>query len=327
MNTGDILDNNRPSSRMFDDLRSVHDKLVKLGLPMLLVTGNHDKTEPNWLLQLDKHENKGIILIDGLEWTVPGSDLTFAGVGSDDVVALREHLTAMAGRPGKENKVLVTHVLLRDFTYPDPTQIALDELPLGFRAIMLGDIHEPIKAVLSDGTPVCYPGSIERCNRSEPAEKGAWLWRVARQSSGKLDMPEWVPVSSRTFLALRIQDEDDMTKVLADLRTHAEEGPVVLCRYNKDLPSVNKRLQAAAGPKAIVRSAIISELAGVLNLGGQPDNEYGEKKSMLDFVPQFEPPGSDLHDVVMRLCTQMGTGSPELVIDEFIDNFMKDPIT
>ncbi len=68
VNGGDTLHLNRPSETMLEFLFEIHQSLRKAGIPMYTVTGNHDASDPSFLLFPSRQDqgggNGGIVCID-----------------------------------------------------------------------------------------------------------------------------------------------------------------------------------------------------------------------------------------------------------------------
>jgi DNA repair exonuclease SbcCD nuclease subunit len=307
-NTGDIFDSNRPTSRMFRALVDVHNILVEAGIPMLVISGNHDFTEPNWLEMIDERPDSGVIFLDRKTWTHAPSGVRFHGIPW----ASNAQLAADFAQPAQAD-ILLVHVLLSEFGYPDPSNLSLAQLPPGYRAILGGDIHIPALGRLADGTPFAYCGSIELCKNDEPLDKQAWLW-TADGSKDKLPNPVAVPLPSRKTYVLRLNTEEDMSEALQTLRTAPERAPLVFARYDNRLVGVQARLRSALDPAAVVRAAaipVVKSLTGVL------EQDLSRKSELADFVSLYEQPGSELHDIIMRLAT--GKADPDITLSEFVN--------
>lgn len=255
---GDIFDVSRPSAKVIGQLIQIDKLLVKRGLSMLCVTGNHDHSKPTWLSTLfpgtggASCTSPGITHIDGRYCDVNG--FTIAGVPPYTASAFRAHRaeTEIAVR---DADVLVYHGFVSGIVpvyTGDKNVLSVDEIPLSSRlkAVLLGDIH--IQGyVTRDNTLIGYPGSLEMCSASEPLEKSVPLIRVDA-SGAKVE--HTIPLRIRPFIARKVFCQEDLDQLVADVTAVADQHPVVPVEFDRSLPETVSRLHSVLdAQRAVIR--------------------------------------------------------------------------
>lgn len=310
-NCGDILNNRRPSSRNIKDLSEIDRRLRAAGIPMYVISGNHDFARPSWIDLLYEQtrvdpavaNDVGIIHADDRLLNIPGTGLTVYGAPSMGVKAFRE---TCADWP--EADILMSHEPLKAFAaFPmDDDSLDVEDYPTEkYQAVLLGDLHA--RKYLNDSTgqkTIGYPGSIELCSNNEPPEKTISLFRFG--ADGKLllnaDDPSFVPVPSRKALFYRIVSDDQADQALADMHKYIDKDPIVLVRYLNTMHKIPSMFMTSlAGTNAILRCASFSDVQAGRLLGRNRDENLEHVKQPKDFVSDFISPGSDLHKLATAL--------------------------
>jgi DNA repair exonuclease SbcCD nuclease subunit len=295
-NTGDVFNSSRPSSRTFAQLKEIGAMLQDAGIPMLTLTGNHDKSDPSWLeMYSNEREKGGIKCMDGRRFALYKGDesLVFQGLCCNGADALRDDMAdcSPAG-------VLMWHGAVKEFCgFPVDYAISEEEFPLGkFGTILLGDIHVCETHKLADGTTIGYPGSTELCSSSEDECKYGLLYSM--DSEGAVSRCEKVPVPSRRVVRLAANTEEDMPEILGTLRA-CSDMPLVFVRYNRGIPHALERMRKALGPdQCILRATPVAD-------GGSRDmeSEAGRRASFTveDMVPELVPAGTREFELALKL--------------------------
>ena len=309
-NSGDILNNKRPSARNIKDLVAIDQRLRDAGIPMYVISGNHDFSRPSWISILDEEtkdgdnqKTVGIINADNRLINIPGTECKLFGVPAMGATAFRSMVDTW---PSAD--VLMSHELLQEFCAfkPDPDSLTLADYPTDkYRMILLGDIHTSnYRSVppIGNGSPclIGYPGSIELCSKSEPVDKSVSL--LTYQDDECIDI-ERFKVPSRKALFYRVITEDQADQALADMKQYVQDDPIVLVRYDRRMHAVPKMFMTVlAGSRAILRCAAFADVAGgrLLGVGGE-DNPLDHLKTLREFVSDFIPTGNALHDLAIAL--------------------------
>jgi DNA repair exonuclease SbcCD nuclease subunit len=125
----------------------------------------------------------------------------------------------------------------------DPERMLdLTELPYteGVKLIALGDLHY-FGFINHRGCLVGYPGSTEMNSSSEPTAK--FLPRV-KITDTEAEIVEAIPLRIRPFFAATIRAEEDADALLESLKPVADQHPVVVAKFSRDIPSVITRTYA-----------------------------------------------------------------------------------
>ncbi|MBA7539334.1 hypothetical protein ES705_31613 [subsurface metagenome] len=107
-----------------------------------------------------------------------------------------------------------------------------------FDYVALGHIHKFQDLSLNNGTPVVYPGSIERINFGEEKEdKGFCLVNIER---GKTSY-EFIPVPARRFITIDVvipQGQDPTATLLHEIEKHNLSDAIVRIFYTMPVEGV-----------------------------------------------------------------------------------------
>lgn len=237
---GDLFDSMKPSTRARGEAFRFVSGLRRAGLPVLIISGNHDHAKTSALSPLvhlgeffdcqlatgQTHFDFGDLRVhclpfpaiaDACEGRAPLRPLQFTDAGTDVLVAhAYAHGTNVASPP---ETVLVPAPLLED------PRIALS---------MLGHIHQHV--CLEEGGNAFYCGPLERLNWGEQTlEPSYWLHRVGE---GRLQGSESVRVASlgdpalpRPFRLIRVQQADrtvdEVNRLVRSRLGEGLEGAVV----------------------------------------------------------------------------------------------------
>ena len=259
---GDIFDRSRPSPKVIGQLMHLDRILQSAGKAMLAVTGNHDWSDPTWLSTLFPGRNpneggtgvahlqadaSGIIPLDGGVLTFRG--FTFGGVKPYGCAAFRHNLAEVTVET-REVDVVLYHALVDGVVpfYAGQDPLRVDELPISKRnkAWLLGDIH--IQGYTSRDRPgggktlIGYPGSTEMCSASESTDKSVPLIRLSAEAA---TLDSTIPLTIRPFISAEVTDEAGLESLMLRVVAVADEHPVVIAKFNRDLPQTINRLHSA----------------------------------------------------------------------------------
>jgi DNA repair exonuclease SbcCD nuclease subunit len=324
-NSGDILNTKRPSSRNIEDLAEIDRRLTRAGIPMYVISGNHDASRPSWISILDaktrtagKSKVVGIINADDKLINIPDTSLTLFGIPSMGPSKFREI------KAWPKANILMSHELIKEFVAfkPKDEELSVADYPEDtYVAFLLGDIHSAKYITTSgDKTVMGYPGSIELCSKNEPADKTVTILRF---QDGIVDTISYVPVPSRKALFYRVVTEAQADQALADLLPHIDKDPIVLVKYDSRIPTIPQMFMTVlAGSKALLRCASFAESSAGAMLGLAGENrELANTKSLKDFVANAITPGTELYELAVDLADS--EADHKRMITDYVNERMK----
>ena len=256
IHSGDIIHNNRPSAATIATLQEGHALLKDAGIPLLVVSGNHDFSEPHWLETVDPGgthpDTGGLVLFDNQRWT-PESQPGFVVFGLP-WMPREQFLEQCKGRDQRAD-VVIWHGALQEFIgFPQASALRVEELPLmgGVQLWAAGDIH--VNKVKKYGnTWVGYPGSTELNSATEEDVK---VVKIVDVVDGKIvKFTDW-PIATRPVIRITVGQECDIAHHIDELRKHAAgvyKSPIVFIEYPQDIGcNVLERFKAALNPDEFV---------------------------------------------------------------------------
>jgi len=321
INGGDTFQINRPGSRLQAVLMEAHGRLKKAGIPMLCITGNHDNADPSFLEfpaltdyfealtgmpepdQLNEFRRNrklegatGIVCIDNARvrlgnWTIAGFP---ASVDSQEMLKL------LAAEPAD---IVVWHGCVAEFVpFPSANSLALEDMALpGIRAWLLGDIHLRNRKRTKSGVLVSYPGTLELCEKGEPAEKFVDIYTLPPEPS-EFPEPQEVPMVTRPVLFLSVSDDNEAdqacTKIQRTLLDNPGTGPLVFLSYDQHMRDVVGRINGLLDPK---NSVFLSATFKSKFKSAPGKQETLGKPELAEVVAEVVPPNTDLHQVCLEL--------------------------
>jgi len=264
--------------------------IARLGIPVLVVPGNHERSEiPCPLLAV----HPGVHVFDRPKTVVvetEGQRLAFGGFPfvRENVRGRFRQLVAQTQvrETAADTRLLCMHQAFEgarvgptgrtDFTFRyAPDVVAAADVPPGLAGVLSGHIHR--HQVLTRGLdgrplpcPVLYPGSIERTSFAEKEEtKGALVLEVA----GSALTWQFRPLRARPMRELELDPTSGDAGTLAERlrRRLAELEPDAVVR-------VRMRAEAPAGLKATLTDAWLRALAPKsMNVRLSPPTEARER--------------------------------------------------
>lgn len=255
-NTGDLLHSNRPGPEAIACLRRVHRKLIAASARMIVISGNHDRTDPPWPTLLEPNDRGlGITVQDKQVFSTEGISFFCLPYVPVDQFKTIEWPAAT---------VLLCHLMVQEFVgYPAPNALALDDLPYQhYKAILIGDVHvtDIRKHPKNPECTVGYIGSTELNSESEPSEK-YWA-EVTVEPTHVVQLLKHSLPTRRVYRRV-LETLDKIPQVISDLQTEhaqyfedtgdAREG-IIFVEYPADMAGVMERFRAAFNPdKWIIR--------------------------------------------------------------------------
>lgn len=255
LDTGDFFNSSRPSASVIQMATQLNQVLKKHKIAMLTVTGNHDWSSPTWLQVLFPDADPadfGIIPMDDRRVTV--DEFVYQGIRPYSPSGYRANEAAIKEQCQGADVVLM-HATVNGIVEcgVDPERMLdLTELPYapGVKLIALGDLHY-FGFISHRGCLVGYPGSSEMNSASEPTLKVLPLLRLTDKAA---QIEDTVPLRIRPFFSATIRTEEDADKLLTDLKPVADQHPVVIAKFSRDVPTVMSRTYALLDPqRAIIR--------------------------------------------------------------------------
>jgi len=300
---GDILDKKNPNSENIDDLAELDRYAREIGIKVLAITGDHDKSDPTWLELLqkftgNKDESAGIICIDNRRYVLEheGQKMTIVGRPFMEPEAFVESL-----KEEEPADVLVWHHMIKEFAnFPDAPGLNLDDAPLEkFRAFLLGDLHVRQYITHKSGCVVGYPGALETIKRNEPIEHSITVFDFDTKDLLKtaVEVSTW----SRKVLLSRMENDEQVEGLIKAITTLKEHKPLVFGRYSRKLDDVTGRvLRAVGADSCFLRLQPLPSVAidGIFTRDGSVD----PGKSLEDFLPEFFPSGTLESETAKELC-------------------------
>jgi exonuclease SbcD len=190
IHSGDLFDKYYIPREILDDLTGPFRHLVNAGIPVLLIPGNHERSEFPFDLF---HGAKNVFVFDGpksLSLTLNGYSVGIAGFPFIREDARRTFLKALeeteySGLRSDFN-ILVTHQAFDqatvgpvDFTFRKgrPDTVSRQTVPLDFAYIAAGHIHrhQMLSHPLKPRLQFVYPGSIQRISFAEMNEEKGFV--------------------------------------------------------------------------------------------------------------------------------------------------------
>lgn len=321
---GDIFDRPRPSPRVIGQLMKIDNIIKAYGKTMFAVTGNHDWCDPTWLSTLFPERSPtdlGIVPIDGETASFKG--YTFTGIHPHNAGGFRRDMASIEVQ-ARGADVVLYHGLVDGVV---PFYAGLDN-PLSYKefpiakenkAWLLGDIH--IRGHVSRSRPgggdciVAYPGSTEMCSASEPTDKGFYLWKLDKDD---VTLEEVVATPIRPFLTGNIETEEDLDKFIAKVEPVADQHPVVVVHFNRELTQTINRLHSMLdAQRAIIRCYPLPAIKGVV----ARETDDGEEELGMDhFVTKLFSQSED-HELQATALALLHRGDTDAdgIIAEYIE--------
>lgn len=251
---GDLLDSTNPGAAVcIDQLDTLHDLVKKYKMCMLVTSGNHDKTSPNWCSRFNKFfkdSEGGIRVIDNEMYTLKNEEVEINCYGLPFLpdAEFREVLPTLP-----EADILVWHAAIKEFTgYPTENAITCKELDCGkWKLVAMGDQH--INKVLVEGeTTIAYPGSTELCSSSEDFEKSILIYEFSEDKSFVVKNEAFETRKKQLFI---INTAEELDKAVEAFDPKA----VIFIKYNRDINNAAFIINKAIKSTNILRAVPFSK--------------------------------------------------------------------
>jgi len=231
VHAGDLFNDRRPDLQDLLGTIAILEQLRAADVPFLAIVGNHeDARNGQWL---DLFERLGLATHLDREGTVIG-DTAFYGL---DFVpkSKRADLEYDFEPRGVSASVLVGHGLFEPFAHGDwDLERVLEESPVVFDAVLLGDDHTPETTTVED-TWVTYCGSTERTSAAEREPRGYNLVEFGEDVSitrRGLETRDFV------FIDVELAPSEGSQYILERIREATVEDAVVIVTVEGDGESI-----------------------------------------------------------------------------------------
>jgi len=231
VHAGDLFHDRQPTLADIMGALSVLRTLEEAGIPMLAIVGNHEsKRGGQWL---DLFEEMGLaqrlgskpVVID--EVALYGLDFVPRSQRDDYAYEFEE--------AGVETTFLVSHGLFAPFEHGDwDARQILEQSPVEFDALLLGDDHTPKKKRLERPHNVwlTYCGSTERASASEREARGYNLISV---EDGTVDIRRrGLETRSFEFIDVELGPDEGPERVRERIAEHSIDDAVVIVSITGD---------------------------------------------------------------------------------------------
>ena len=313
---GDIINSNRPSPSAVKCLRKIDDMVIQAGIPLYVISGNHDASDPHWItaaVETRTGDTMGIQLIDKKLVTVNGVRIYGLPWMS------KEALTAF-GPEIPEAEIIMFHQLVKEFAnFPNDSQICIEDLPTRKCKVLAGgDIHKgEIKIVNS--THVGYPGAIE-LNKKD--ESGAYQFIMLHFDGAKFLNYEQVPLSGRPVARFKCRTDEEVDQAINYVQKQfpGDRRPIVFLDYLLGAThDVQERLNVALDPtQHILQPLGFAEAAGaVAVLNGTPEPRMSPQEFLRHKI-KADPTVIAAVEQLLTLDCQ-----PDAVLNNWVDQQMQ----
>lgn len=249
---GDIFNSPRPNSMDVAIFRTGVDMLHAADLPVYVIQGQHDWSDPPWPVALastgvnvEHVDRKVFEPVDGLKFF--GVDRRLPG---DDMKQILLSVPA-------DVTVLAMHQLFREaFNMEGQWDCQLSWLPSQVNTVFAADYHDAV-SFKGDACVLNYTGSTQLCEISESRNKS--FIELLKTASG-YDVNR-IPIESRPVYDVCVnnsQQLEDAVRMLSSISAgpvnfnNKVSKPLVVVSYLASVPEVVSRLQAVLADKALL---------------------------------------------------------------------------
>lgn len=250
IHTGDLFDDTDPS---IDDVYDCHEVLQRLSdadIPFYTIVGNHERKMNTQFVDLyersevatrldktptpvnDEVALYGIDAVRSRSWETTDFSLTPPEFGDDDVyqIVCMHQLFA----PPIEDEFVAEYEL----------EPVIDRFDIDIDALALGDYHEWTSATVK-GVEAFYPGSTERCAKSESAPRAVNLMTIEPEADSPLSRRR-LTLDTRDFVQIEIEfgrgDNINTVEQKLDEYDSLEDKVVIVELDGADVPVTNRQI-------------------------------------------------------------------------------------
>ena len=232
------------------------DVMTKAGLPVYVIQGQHDRSDPPWPLAI---ENGTIQYVHRKMFQPITNGPVFYGL---DNYAVAAELQAELKNVPCEASTLVMHQLARAvFPLDGAWDFDTSWIPETVHRIFLADYHKKCEFKIDGQRSAYYTGSTYMCKIDEDPEKS--VIEITLNNAKSNMILNFIQLRTRSYRFWVINDEKDLAAAiqLAELivpRDINEMLPVVVINYLITVPDVEIKIRKALGDKAYLFSRPVS---------------------------------------------------------------------
>lgn len=202
------------------DREQVHQLVCRRGQPLQVATVPYPQRSR--LLAREQYQNLTLDELDMELSRILGENLNDlaaeAGERPDIPAVLAGHFSVSGAKQGSEQSVMIGRdVVVMKSQLTDPA----------WDYVALGHIHKHQELNNGQHPPIIYPGSLERIDFGEEAERKGFVMVELQRGDARW---EFVPVEARRFVTIRMdarQSAEPMTGILDELEQHPVDGAIV----------------------------------------------------------------------------------------------------
>lgn len=260
LHSGDLVDSINPGSCVcLDQLDEVQKTLVECKLPMFVISGNHDKTDPNWCSRFNSSyasTKTGMVVIDNTTITIPGTTIKIHGL---PFMPDNEIHNAVKNAPAAD--IIMWHGAVKEFAgFSTANAMEASEFDIGkWSLAALGDLHIHKYMRMPGGTIVAYPGSTELCSSSEDAEKKVMVYTFEKPDGKRkwsCTAVDSVSFATRPVQVVEINTEDELVKFSKNIT----KGALVFVKYAREITNALLRLRNMMPEDALLRATPVTSV-------------------------------------------------------------------
>lgn len=179
VHAGDLFDHPQPRVEDINRCVDAIQRLAAADIPFYGIVGNHErKLQAQWLDLIDRFDQVKRLSTDPLS---VGDHTVFYGIDAIRGPQWEQHDFTLTPLDDDRQEIVVMHQLfeplvdeiMADYSLKD----VLKRLNITPDQIVVGDYHEYTETTV-EGVPALYPGSTERCSRTERGPRGGVLLSV-----------------------------------------------------------------------------------------------------------------------------------------------------
>ena len=314
--TGDSFQTPRPTD---EDVRFLQQQVKRAndaGIRVYGIDGNHDYTDSGWLsicgiLPLERWSK---VDVDGTRLPAEqvNGDCRIFGLNHGSPAAIRSKLDEIE-KSGAKFDILVLHTEVVEMCAFASGGLTASEIVYklrdsGCRLVLMGHIHDYAEAEFG-GVRFIYAGSTEMWSRDEKPQKSFSVVEIEKTSM----QTAYYPIRIRQQLDVYLATQEDLDKLLADIDVATGQGrsPVVLARYDPELPDFKKKLESLLTGKAIYlaipQSRSVQQSGDPLaRLTKDAFDRKGAMRGMADVLQQVFGPESDESMLILKMLETPG---------------------
>lgn len=254
---GDMLDSNNPGPAIVNwQLKAIHDRLLSVEIPMLVIQGNHDNCVPSWLTPYEVNAPEELTL-PGLHylpnsstvWSLEHKDWPFPiNIYTAGYCNKEEFLEQCKMLKNYSPDIVAWHGEIQEFCgFPLPDAIAVNEIPKVCQLLAMGHIHVH-KLIENDGLTIAYPGSTELVSEDEDEHKQLYLYGFRKNMlapyTAVLNWHKSVPFDTQPVIRRTIKTAEELEETISELKVKPDV--LAFIRYDRTIPDIVSRLHDAA---------------------------------------------------------------------------------